>query len=147
MDDHSMLEAMHEGRTYQRVEVITGSRRRRSWTSAEKARIVAESEEPNANISDVARRNGVSRGLLTVWRRQTRKALKTPGRASLFAAVRLTCDEGRRGSAAAIVEESESASVASCAIEISIGDAAIRVPMGADGATVDAVISALRRSR
>ncbi len=145
--DHSMLEAMHEGRTYQRVELITGSRRRRSWTSEEKVRIVAESVEPNANISDVARRNGVSRGLLTVWRRQTREALKTPGHASLFAAVRLRCGEERRGSAAAIDEESEAASVASCAIEISIGDATIRVPMGADGATVDAVISALRRSR
>lgn len=52
--DHSMLEAMHEGRTYQRVALITGGRRRRSWTSAEKARIVAESAEPNANISDVS---------------------------------------------------------------------------------------------
>jgi transposase len=144
--DHSMLEAMHEGRTYQRVEVITGSRRRRSWTSAEKARIVAESLAPNANISDVARRNGVSRGLLTVWRRQTREALKTPDHVSLFAAVRLRGEE-RRGSAAAIDEENEAASVASCAIEISMGDATIRVPKGADGATVDAVISALSRSR
>jgi transposase len=144
--DHSMLEAMHEGRTYQRVEVITGSRRRRSWTSAEKARIVAESLAPNANISDVARRNGVSRGLLTVWRRQTREALKTPDHVSLFAAVRLRGEE-RRGGAAAIDEENEAAAVASCAIEISMGDATIRVPMGADGATVDAVISALRRSR
>jgi transposase len=144
--DHSMLEAMHEGRTYQRVEVITGSRRRRSWTSAEKARIVAESLAPNANISDVARRNGVSRGLLTVWRRQTREALKTPDHVSLFAAVRLRGDEERRVSAA-IDEENEAASVASCAIEISLGDATIRVPKGADGATVDAVISAVRRSR
>jgi transposase len=145
--DHSMLEAMHEGRTYQRVEVITGSRRRRSWTSAEKARIVAESLAPNANISDVARRNGVSRGLLTVWRRQTREALKTPDHVSLFAAVRLRGDEERRGSAAVIDEKNEAASVASCAIEISMGDATIRVPKGTDGATVDAVISALRRSR
>ena len=144
--DHSMLEAMHEGRTYQRVEVITGSRRRRSWTSAEKARIVAESLAPNANISDVARRNGVSRGLLTVWRRQTREALKTPDHVSLFAAVRLRGEE-RRGGAAAIDEENEAAAVASCAIEISMGDATIRVPKGADGATVDAVISAVRRSR
>jgi transposase len=144
--DHSMLEAMHEGRTYQRVEVITGSRRRRSWTSAEKARIVAESLAPNANISDVARRNGVSRGLLTVWRRQTREALKTPDHVSLFAAVRLRGEE-RRGGAAAIDEENEAAAVASCAIEISMGDAMIRVPKGTDGATVDAVISALRRSR
>ena len=36
----------------------------------EKARIVAESLEADANISDVARRHGVARGLLTRWRRE-----------------------------------------------------------------------------
>ncbi|MGO8739829.1 transposase [Rhodoblastus sp.] len=34
-----------------------------------KARIVAESADPDVNISEVARRNGVNRGLLTMWRR------------------------------------------------------------------------------
>jgi transposase len=63
-------EARNEGGTYQRVEVITGRQRRRRWTVEEKARIVAESLEAKANISDVARRHGVARGLLTTWRRQ-----------------------------------------------------------------------------
>ena len=45
---------------------ITGQRRRRRWTAEEKARIVAESFEEGVNISEVARRNGVVRGLLTV---------------------------------------------------------------------------------
>src|SRR5258708_31306440 len=44
------------------LEVITGQRRR--WTGEEKARIVAESFEEGANISEAARRNGVARGLL-----------------------------------------------------------------------------------
>ncbi|HEY0834986.1 MAG TPA: transposase [Azospirillum sp.] len=61
---------MDEGRPYRRVEVITGRRQRRSYTIEEKARIVAESTAPGANISEVARRNGVNRGLLTVWRRE-----------------------------------------------------------------------------
>jgi len=61
---------MDEGRPYRRVEVITGRRQRRSYTMEEKARIVAESAAPGANISEVARRNGVNRGLLTVWRRE-----------------------------------------------------------------------------
>ena len=47
--------------------VITGRRRRRDWSDAEKARILAESADPEVNISEVARRNGVSRGLLNVW--------------------------------------------------------------------------------
>src|ERR1019366_3228325 len=63
-------DARNEGSTYQRVEVITGRQRRRRWTAEEKARIVAESLDAGASISDVARRHGMSRGLLTVWRRQ-----------------------------------------------------------------------------
>jgi transposase len=66
----AMHEAMLEGGSYRRIEVITGQRRRRHWTAEEKARIVAESFEEGANISEVARRHGVVRGLLTVWRRK-----------------------------------------------------------------------------
>lgn len=61
---HPRLEAVDEGRPYRRVEVIPGRRQRRSYTAEEKARIVAESAAPDANISEVARRNGVNRGLL-----------------------------------------------------------------------------------
>ncbi|AUN33872.1 IS66 family insertion sequence hypothetical protein (plasmid) [Niveispirillum cyanobacteriorum] len=64
------LEDIDEGSRYRRVEVITGRRRRRNWTAAEKALIVSESAVAGANISDVARRHGVNRALLSVWRRQ-----------------------------------------------------------------------------
>jgi transposase len=56
-----MHQARHDADSYRRVEVITGGRRRRDWSEEEKARIVAESADPDANISEVARRNGVSR--------------------------------------------------------------------------------------
>ena len=73
MED-ARLEARLGGRNedcgYRRIEVITGERRRRSWSDEEKDRILAESARPGVNISEVARRNGVNRGLLTVWRRQ-----------------------------------------------------------------------------
>ncbi|WLB91336.1 transposase [Bradyrhizobium japonicum USDA 135] len=46
----------HDAASYQRIEVITGERRRRSWSDAEKARIVAESADPETSISEVARR-------------------------------------------------------------------------------------------
>jgi transposase len=144
--DHSMLQARNEGGAYRRVELITGRRRRQNWSTAEKARIVAESVDPDANISEVARRNGVSRGLLTVWRRQAREAGGTLDGEALFAAVRLTSDEDRRETAG-VETESAAAPAVSGSIEIAIGDATIRVPMGADGATVDAVIRALRRAR
>jgi hypothetical protein len=64
----AMLDARQEDGAYRRVELITGQRRRRRWTAEEKARIVAESFEEGANISEIARRHGVVRGLLTVWR-------------------------------------------------------------------------------
>src|SRR5208282_5337249 len=78
---HSMHQARHDADSYQRVEVITGLRRRRDWSDAEKARILAESADPGVNISEVARRNGVSRGLLNVWRRKAR-SLPSKGRRS-----------------------------------------------------------------
>ena len=67
--DEAMDEARHEGK-YRRIEVITGRRQRRNWTDEEKAQILAESAEPDVNISAVARRWGVNRGLLNVWRRE-----------------------------------------------------------------------------
>lgn len=67
--DEGMHEARHEGK-YRRIEVITGRRQRRNWTDEEKARILSESAEPDVNISAVARRWGVNRGLLNVWRRE-----------------------------------------------------------------------------
>jgi len=72
---NAMLDARQEDGGYRRVELITGQRRRRRWTAEGKARIVAESFEEGANISEVARRHGVVRGLLTVWRRQVSRAV------------------------------------------------------------------------
>src|SRR6266436_6461799 len=80
-------EARNEDGTYQRVEVITGRQRRRRWTAEEKARIVAESLEADANISDVARRHGLARGLLTAWRRQFSSDVGRQERQQSFAAV------------------------------------------------------------
>jgi transposase len=48
---------------------------------------VAESFEDGANISEVARRNGVSRGLLTVWRRQVAAAVA--GKAPNFVPIQI----------------------------------------------------------
>lgn len=54
------------GRAAVRGEV----RRRRSWTAAEKRRIVAETFEPGASVSTVARRHDLNANLLFTWRRQ-----------------------------------------------------------------------------
>ena len=54
---------------YRRIEVITGTARRRRWSVEEKLRIIGESCEPGESVSAVARRNGVAPNLLYRWRR------------------------------------------------------------------------------
>ena len=58
-----------------RIELITGQVRRRGWSREEKTRILLESAEPGANISEVARRNGLSPQQLFGWRREARTVL------------------------------------------------------------------------
>ena len=47
----------HEARDHRQIELITGRQKRLDWT-AEKAQILSESAEPDANISEVALRWG-----------------------------------------------------------------------------------------
>jgi transposase-like protein len=54
---------------YQRIEVIPGTARRRSWSTEQKLRIIEETLAPGETISSVARRNGVAPNLLYRWRR------------------------------------------------------------------------------
>jgi transposase len=72
--DNASLNAMHQDRheadAYRRIELITGTARRRRWTNEEKAAIIAESMRPGVNVAEVARRFGGNRGLLQTWRRK-----------------------------------------------------------------------------
>ncbi len=65
-----------------RIEIITGRERRRRWSTAEKLRLVAESEEPGASVTAVALRHDVYPGLLFSWRRQAREgpSIQVPSR-------------------------------------------------------------------
>lgn len=68
---------------FQRIEVITGTARRRRWTTEEKLRIVEESLQPGMTVSYVARRHGVAPNLLFRWRKLMREgggeALRSDG--------------------------------------------------------------------
>jgi transposase len=153
-----MADAIHDARqesgSYRRIELITGERRRRQWTTEEKARIVAESFEEGANISEVARRNGVVRGLLTVWRHKFAAAagVQAPG----FVPVRITCEGGPATAgepgclAPAHTAPPQTASPPGKLggmIEIEVSGARIRVEPGVELATLSTVLSALRGIR
>ena len=150
---NATLDAKQEDDSYRRIEEITGQRRRRRWTAQEKARIVAESFEEGANISEVARRNGVVRGLLTVWRHKLAEAagVSAPG----FVPVRIGSESdpataGEPGSVAPAHTRLEMASAPGQLrgmIEIEVSGARIRVEPGVDAPTLTTVLSALRGGR
>jgi transposase len=151
---NAMLDARQEGDSYRRIEVITGQSRRRRWTAEEKSRIVAESFEADANISEVARRNGVARGLLTAWRRQFSATARS--KAASFVPVQIDAEESGRGAAsepdrAAPAQtrllEKVLPARAGGMIEIEVSGARIRVEPGVELTTLSTVLSALRGGR
>src|SRR5215212_1586608 len=113
--------------SFRRFEVITGVGRRRRWTDAEKARVVAESLDPATTASAVARRYGLHASQLFTWRQQLQR--------SASAAQTL----GGPGFVPVLLAEDGAPPVeAAGRMEIALGPAVIRV-----GADVDA--AALRR--
>jgi transposase len=61
----------------QAVEVLTQPERRRRWSIEQKLAIVAETLRPGASATQVARRHGLSTGLLYTWRRLARDGALT----------------------------------------------------------------------
>jgi transposase-like protein len=57
-----------------RVEVFTGTGRRRRWTPEQKALIIAETYESGETVSTVARRHGLTAQQLFTWRRNAQQA-------------------------------------------------------------------------
>ena len=64
--------------TMDRIEVITSVERRRRWSTAEKARLVAAMDEPGAVVTEIARRAEVDASLLYRWRRRAEGRARTP---------------------------------------------------------------------
>ena len=140
---HDTREARNDVGGYRRIELISGTERRRRWSDEERAQILAESFEPGANISAVARRHGVSGGLLHCWRKQARALAREEASsdAPTFVPVAIT-DAG-----CAVKAETETESVpATRMIEIETLGALVRVPTGVDARTLSVVLSALRRA-
>ena len=131
-----------------RVEVITGTGRRRRFSADDKARIVEETLAPGAVVSEVARRHGLMPQQLFTWRRLARQPLMsepTPEPPMFVPAVVGTSSppsEPRRSRRRArkVAQAVDSPGM----IEMEIDGVAVRVGRGADAETVAAVIRALR---
>lgn len=145
----------HQAGSYRRIELITGETRRRRWTAEEKAGILAESFQPGAKVSDVARRHGVNRGLLWTWRHQARKrgmvAEQTfvPVRIVDEASAPPTSATAKRRQNAALMTaarpEGTRAGPATGSIDIEIGGARVRISGAVDAAALRQVLTHLER--
>jgi transposase len=69
-DDHMSKASAGPAR---RIEVFTGSGRRREWSAEQKAAILLESYEGTSTVCDVARRHGLTPTQLFTWRRAARR--------------------------------------------------------------------------
>ena len=119
-----------DGHSFRRVEVLTGTPRRRRWSDEEKAAIVAETQAPEAQASEIALRHGLHRNQLYMWRRELRSgALGNTGTLGL--------------DFVPVVAERRSAS-GTGAIEIEIGGAVLRASPGVDVTFLGKIVRLLK---
>ena len=125
------------GDTLRRIEVITGTGRRRRWDAETKGRLVAESFEPGCSVSEVARRHDISPSLLFLWRRQAAKNAESKVRGSpAFVPMVVAGD----APAAPVVTEA-------CVVEVELDDVRIRIKGPVDRSVLREVFLAARTTR
>jgi transposase len=120
-----------DGHSFRRVEVLTGTPRRRRWTDEEKAAIVAESQAPGAQASEIALRYGLHRNQLYGWRRDFGSAVANA-----------MAEAGAQGpDFVPVVADGGSGAAA---IEIEIGCAIVRVRAGVELGLLGKVLRLLK---
>ncbi|MGP3699601.1 IS66-like element accessory protein TnpA [Rhodobacter sp. NSM] len=116
--------------------------RRRTWTDAEKIRIVEESYRGHRQGSVVARRHGISRPLLTQWRRAYHKGLLDGGR-PVFTPVEIGPDLSDRQREASAVRAAD----ADARIEITLANGRrLAVPADIEAGALMRLVQILERA-
>jgi transposase len=139
----SISEHKHMSEPVRRIEIFTGSGRRRSWTSDEKALIVSESYGAGETVCSVARRHGLTPQQLFAWRRLAREAAPTQPTTFVPALVADPVPEPPAVGSSAHRTRRRSKSND---IELEIGGVAVRVGSNAAPRAIAAVIQALKAS-
>jgi len=144
----SKLDDMVEPETafVRRLEVISGTGRRRSFSDDFKTRVVEETLTPGAVVSQVARRHGLTPQQVFTWRRQAREASsgQSDAEVPMFVPVLVEAPSAAPARPAGKPERRHRGDNAGGMIEIEIAGTIIRVGRGADAETVAAVIAALK---
>ena len=143
--DNAMHQHRHDGGEYRRIELITGAARRRRWTATEKAALVAESLRPGVNISDLARRSGVNRGLLQTWRRTAMRERVKRGEVFVPLRIQDTPPAGQVGAPANEVTTGSAPMPAPGVIELESGSLRVRFSGAVDVSALRLVLAHLGR--
>ena len=138
----SDTELLHKSKPepVRRLEVFTGTGRRRAWTAEQKAEIVAESYLDGERVTAVAYRHGLTPQQLFGWRRQARRHALREAQKNAPAFAPVVVEERLSMKQAPIAP---AASSCSGMIEIVIGAATVRVASGIDAASLQAVLRAV----
>ena len=139
----SISEPMAKPEPARRIEVFTGAGRRRSWSAAEKAAIVAESYASSETVCGVARRHGLTPQQLFTWRRLARRSPSgAEQEAALF--VPAVVEEPPLMPASRPARRHRRSDSSAGAIELEIDGVVVRVGSEASPKAIAAVIRALK---
>jgi transposase len=128
------------------VEIITGRERRRRWSIADKLRIVAESHEPGARVTDVAARHELYPGLLFSWRRQVREGALTAPPPAAFVPVRIVAAEADGSADPPRAIAAPGTPAAPSLVEITLANGCqLRIDQHVDPRALRRIVVALRR--
>jgi transposase len=127
-----------------RIEVFTGAGRRRSWSVAEKAAIIAESYGAGDTVCAVARRHGLTPQQLFAWRRLARQSVLAS--APMFVPAVVERMEPEPPATTPSQRRARRRRSRSDGIELEIAGVAVRVGADAKPRTIEAVIRALKAS-
>ncbi len=136
MDDGAIFEHMTASRGgdgVHRLDVIASGVGRRSWTREAKARIIAESMVPGANVAEVARRNDLVPQHLYMWRRAAMERMEARGQTAFVPAM---IDESPRELPAQPVSGAE--------IGLDVCGLTLRIPDGVSADHIGRVLLAVR---
>lgn len=133
-DFETCIETSAAGRA-ERLDVIETAGGKRRWTPEARARIIAETLEPGANVSAVARRHGLFPQQLYTWRRALRE------RAEAMSFVPAMVERENTGALAGPPPQS-----ASGQIIIETGNLKIRVPDDVSADHIERVLLAVQVS-
>lgn len=138
-----------------RFEVFTGAGKRRDWSEAQKASIVAECWPGGERVTAVARRHALDPSQIYTWRKELVRRCEDQGlpvpaalkqEAPAFVLV-MIAPEASPESAHAPRRSRRRRRAEPAPIELEIGGALVRIGSGADADMITAVITAIRASR